>query len=140
MLARNSLFAVTLFVTSSSIFACTASENFDIYFPNNSSEIPGVELIRLANWVADQKIAYASHKTGESSLISGHAQEDEREPAKLATRRLSAGLAVLQQFGFRGGEIKTTTLVYSHRDVVNGRRVEISFEPECPNRCCNDKQ
>lgn len=123
-------------LASSSAFGCSASENFDIYFPKDSAIAPNEEIVRLASWAANQKMAYASHVTGEETLISGHAEEDERHPQILAEARLKAGRALLEQFGFLRGTVKTSARVYSHRDVENGRRVEISFEPDCPNKCC----
>ncbi|WP_080425065.1 hypothetical protein [Burkholderia ubonensis] len=128
--------AVLCLLGSGSSFACTASENFDIYFSRNSASVPGEEIIRLASWVIDKKIAYANHKTKEVTLVSGHAEEDERRPQELARLRLEAGKALLEQFGFLRGDVKTSVRVYAHRDVDNGRRVEISFEPDCPNKCC----
>ncbi|MGS0894679.1 hypothetical protein ACVBGC_19415 [Burkholderia stagnalis] len=116
--------------------ACTASENFDIYFSKNHATISGSEMIRLASWVVDRKIEYSDHKTREVTLVSGHALEDEQDPYKLAELRLDAGKTLLEQLGFLRGEVKTGVRVYMKRDVDNGRRVEISFEPDCPNKCC----
>jgi hypothetical protein len=137
----NKIFAIVaaFLVSSSAAFACTASENVDIYFARNSDQVPNDEVIRLANWVDRQKIAYASHKSSESTLVSGHGEEDERNAASLSKRRLSAGIELLSKFGFLRGEVVTSARVYSHRDVENGRRVEISFEPDCPNKCCDGK-
>ncbi|QBQ98226.1 hypothetical protein [Paraburkholderia pallida] len=131
------IFAIALLVWGTSGFACTASENFDIYFAKNSDKIPGSEVLRLANWIVDQKIIYANHTASETTLISGHAEEDEREPSNLARKRLNAGTALLEKLGFMRGEVKTSVRVYSRLDVQNGRRVEISFEPDCPNKCCD---
>ncbi|WP_080412169.1 hypothetical protein [Burkholderia ubonensis] len=128
--------AVLCLLGSGSSFACTASENFDIYFSRNSASVPSEEVIRLARWVIDKNIAYANHKTREVTLVSGHAEEDERRPRELAKLRLEAGKALLEQFRFLRGDVKTSVRVYAHRDVDNGRRVEISFEPDCPNKCC----
>lgn len=52
---------------------------------------------------------------------------------------MQSAYALLKQFGFLRGTIKTSARVYSHEDVDNGRRVEISFLPDCPNKCCEDK-
>lgn len=123
-------------IFSGSAFSCTASENFDIYFPENSASVPSSEIIRLANWVVDQKIAYANHVTKENTLVSGHAEESERQPQRLALSRLEAGRVLLEQLDFLRGTVKTSAHVYSHQYVNNGRRVEISFEPDCPNKCC----
>ncbi|WP_080422937.1 hypothetical protein [Burkholderia ubonensis] len=128
--------AVLCLLGSGSSFACTASENFDIYFSRNSASVPSEEVIRLARWVIDKNIAYANHKTKEVTLVSGHAEEDECRPRELAKLRLEAGKALLEQFRFLRGDVKTSVRVYAHRDVDNGRRVEISFEPDCPNKCC----
>ncbi|WP_235850706.1 hypothetical protein [Paraburkholderia piptadeniae] len=128
-----------LILVSGHVLACMPSENFDIYFPPNSASIPAQEILRLANWVVDQKITYASHHTKETTLVSGHAEELERNPQRLAEARLTVGKALLNQLAFLRGTVKTSARVYSRRDVDNGRRVEISFEPECPNKCCTSE-
>ncbi|MGZ2744035.1 hypothetical protein [Burkholderia stagnalis] len=128
-----------LFALSNSAFACTASENFDIYFPENSVVVPNTEIVRLTNWVIDQKVTYVNHTTGEETLVSGHAEEGEQHAPKLAQSRLEVGRALLEQLGFLRGTVKTSARVYAHGDVDNGRRVEISFEPDCPNKCCTGR-
>jgi hypothetical protein len=136
MLKQISLGFAVLSV-SPPLFACSPSENFDIYFPTNSAEVPAGEVLRLANWVADQKVTYQDHVTKENTMVSGHAEESERQPKALATERLDAGMSLLRKFGFLRGEVTTSTRTYSARDVKNGKRVEISFEPDCPNKCCD---
>ncbi|WP_088503973.1 hypothetical protein [Burkholderia ubonensis] len=136
LIVLNKIIAVLCLLGSGSSFACTASENFDIYFSRNGASVPSEEIIRLASWVIDKNIAYANHKTKEVTLVSGHAEEDERRPHELAKLRLEAGKALLEQFRFLRGDVKTSVRVYMRRDVDNGRRVEISFEPDCPNKCC----
>ncbi|MBN3826469.1 hypothetical protein G3O00_22955 [Burkholderia sp. Ac-20384] len=121
---------------SNSVFSCVASENFDIYFQRNVSTISNSEIVRVAQWVVDQKIAYANHATKETTLISGHAEEGERGAKALAQSRLQVGRVLLEQLGFLRGTIRASARVYSHGDVDNGRRVEISFLPDCPNKCC----
>ncbi|NHV29826.1 hypothetical protein [Burkholderia sp. D-99] len=130
---------VLLLAASNSAFACIASENFDIYFNRDDATISNSEIMRVANWVADQKIAYANHTTKETTLISGHAEEDEHGAQALAQSRLQAGRALLEQLGFLRGTIRASARVYSLGDVDNGRRVEISFLPACPNKCCTGK-
>ncbi|MCA7967193.1 hypothetical protein [Burkholderia cenocepacia] len=126
-------------VTSSHASACVASENFDIHFPKESSYVSNSEIVRTANWAADQKIAYARHVTKETTLISGHTEESEQSALPFAQSRMQTAYALLKQVGFLRGTIKTSARVYSHGDVDNGRRVEISFLPDCPNKCCADK-
>ena len=126
-------------LTSNPAFACIASENFDIYFSRDSSYISNSEIVRIAKWVADQKLNYANHLTKETTLISGHAEESEPEALALAQSRLQTAYALLEQLGFLRGTINKSTSVYSQRDVDNGRRVEISFLPDCPNKCCDGK-
>jgi hypothetical protein len=133
------LYVILLILISGHVFACTPSENLDIYFQTNSATIPADEILRLANWVVDQKITYANHKTEETTLVSGNAEYREQNPTQLAQARLIAGKALLDQFGFLRGTVKTSSRVYSKNDVENGRRVEISFEPDCPNKCCTDQ-
>lgn len=128
-----------LLVVCNSAFACIASENFDIYFNRDDATISNSEVVRIANWVADQKIAYANHTTKETTLISGHAEENEHGAQALAQSRLQVGRALLEQLGFLRGTIRASARVYSHADVDNGRRVEISFLPDCPNKCCTGK-
>ncbi|MDN7701495.1 MULTISPECIES: hypothetical protein [Burkholderia] len=126
-------------LTSNPAFACIASENFDIYFSRDSSYISNSEIVRIAKWVVDQKLNYANHLTKETTLISGHAEESEPEALALAQSRLQTAYALLEQLGFLRGTINKSTSVYSQRDVDNGRRVEISFLPDCPNKCCDGK-
>ncbi|MGF6983044.1 hypothetical protein QFZ99_002521 [Paraburkholderia atlantica] len=133
-------YAIVSILISGHVFACMPGEDFDIYFPPNSAAIPVDEVLRLANWVADQKVTYAHHKTKETTLVSGHAEESEQNPTELARARLMAGEAVLEQFDFLRGAVKTSSRVYSKNDVENGRRVEISFEPDCPNKCCTGQE
>jgi hypothetical protein len=129
-----------LIALCASAYACVPSENFDIYFSTNSSEIPASEVLRLANWAADQRIVYADHVTSEITQISGHAEERERDPARLASARLAVGRSLLQQLGFLRGTIDSGTHVYANKYVKDGRRVEISFLPDCPNKCCTAKK
>ncbi|AKL99895.1 hypothetical protein [Burkholderia pyrrocinia] len=124
---------------SNPVFACIASENFDIYFSRDSSHISNAEIVRIAKWTADQKLNYANHLAKETTLISGHAEESESEALALAQSRLQTAYALLEQLGFLRGTIKKSARVYSHGDVDNGRRVEISFLPDCPNKCCDGK-
>ncbi|WP_423391267.1 hypothetical protein [Burkholderia sp. LMG 21824] len=126
-------------LTANPAFACIASENFDIYFSIDSSHISNSEIARIAKWAADQKVYYANHFTKETTLISGHAEESERSALALAQSRMQTAYALLEQLGFLRGTIKTSARVYSHGDVDNGRRVEISFLPDCPNKCCDGK-
>ncbi|NIF45874.1 OmpA family protein [Burkholderia sp. Tr-862] len=126
-------------LTSSPAFACIAGENFDIYFWPDSSHISNSEIARIAKWADEQKINYANHVTKETTLISGHADEGEQRALSLAQSRMQTAYALLEQLGFLRGTIKTSARVYSHGDVDNGRRVEISFLPDCPNKCCDGK-
>ncbi|HIH2745674.1 hypothetical protein L3V59_24515 [Burkholderia aenigmatica] len=132
---RRFLFGL-LIAVSNPAFSCVASENIDIYFQRNVAAISDSEIVRVAKWVVDQKIAYAHHATAETTLISGHAEEGERGAPALAQSRLQVGKALLEQLGFLRGTIQASARVYSHGDVDNGQRVEISFLPDCPNKCC----
>ncbi|AOJ30115.1 hypothetical protein [Burkholderia metallica] len=133
-------FTLTLsLLTSNPAFSCIASENFDIYFSRDSSSISNAEIARIAKWTADQKISYANHFAKETTLISGHAEESEQRAPALAQSRMQAAYALLEQLDFLRGTIKTSARVYSHGDVDDGRRVEISFLPDCPNKCCDGK-
>ncbi|MEK6345930.1 MAG: hypothetical protein V4764_00520 [Burkholderia sp.] len=126
----------SLLIASHPAVACTPSENVDIYFDANSSVISNAEIVRVASWVAERKVDYADHVTEEETLISGHAQDNEHAPQALAKSRLLAGRALLAQLGFLRGMVRASVRVYSRDDVDNGRRVEISFLPACPNKCC----
>lgn len=130
------IFSLSL-LASNPVFACIASENFDIYFPRDSSLLSNSEIVRIAKWATDQKITYANHFSKETTLISGHAEEGEQGALALAQSRMQAAYALLEQLGFLRGTIKTSARIYSHGDVENGRRVEISFLPDCPNKCCD---
>ncbi|WP_174932756.1 hypothetical protein [Burkholderia lata] len=132
----HKLILAVLIAISNSSFACIASENIDIYFQEGSAVVSNSEVVRTANWVADQKIVYAGHAAKETTLIGGHAEDGEHRAQALAQSRLQAGHALLEQLGFLRGTIQASTRVYLRGDVDNGRRVEISFLPDCPNKCC----
>jgi len=125
-----------LLAASTGVLACVPSENFDIYFNQDSAEVPTAEVLRLAGWVAKQQLAYAQHVTKEITQISGHAETTERDPQRLAEARLVAGKRLLTQLGFVRGEVETDTHIYEHSRLTSGKRVEVSFLPECPNVCC----
>jgi len=125
-----------LFIAWTGALACVPSENFDIYFNANSGDVPTAEVLRLAKWVAKQKAAYANHVTKEMTQVSGHAETTEHDPQGLAQARLAAGKRLLAQLGFLRGDVETDTHIYEPARLINGKRVEISFLPECPNVCC----
>jgi hypothetical protein len=125
-----------LMMVSSGALACVPSENFDIYFNRDSADVPVNEVLRLARWVTKQQAAYAHHLTKETTEVSGHAETTERDPQTLAQARLIAGKRLLEQLGFLRGEIETDTHIYEHTKLTDGKRVEISFLPACPNTCC----
>ncbi|MCA8155079.1 hypothetical protein DF044_31595 [Burkholderia contaminans] len=132
----HKLIPAVLVAISNSSFACIAGENIDIYFQVGSAVVSNSEVVRIANWVADQKIGYASHAAKETTLIGGHAEESEHGAQALAQSRLQTGRALLEQLGFLRGTVQASARVYLRGDVDNGRRVEISFLPDCPNKCC----
>jgi len=128
---------LALSLSASQAFACVASENIDLYFAQNSTQLSNSEIVRLAHWVADQKVAYERHQTEEVTALSGHADSTERDPSATAKARMLLGEQLLVNMGFTKTPIHTSARVYNRGDVENGRRIEISFEPQCPNKCCN---
>jgi len=129
------VFALSL--TASQAFACVASENIDLYFAQNSTQLPNSEIVRLAHWIADQKLTYERHQTEEATALSGHADSTERDASATARARMLLGEQLLVNMGFTKASIHTSARVYNKGDVENGRRIEISFGPQCPNKCCN---
>jgi hypothetical protein len=134
---RLKYFLLMLSVNVSQAFACVASENIDLYFARNSTQLPNSEILRLAHWVADQKVSYQEHNPDEETELSGHADNSEHNPDATARTRMLLGKQLLVNMGFVKAPIKTSSRVYNTADVENGRRIEISFEPQCPNKCCN---
>ncbi|SAL59947.1 hypothetical protein AWB69_06638 [Caballeronia udeis] len=130
-------FVLALSLTAFQAFACVASENIDLYFAQNSAQLPNSEIVRLAHWVADQKVTYERHQSEEATALSGHADSTERDASATARARMLLGEQLLVNMGFTKAPIHTSTRVYNKGDVENGRRIEISFEPQCPNKCCN---
>jgi hypothetical protein len=128
------LFALTL--SASRVFACVASENIDLYFARNSTQLSNSEVLRLAHWVADQKIAYARNQIDDATALSGNAESTEHDAKTIANTRTMLGERLLMNMGFTKVPIRTSSHVYKPDDVDNGRRIEISFEPQCPNKCC----
>lgn len=131
---------LALSLSASQAFACVASENIDLYFAQNSTRLSNAEILRLAHWVADQKVTYERHQTEEATALSGHADSTERDASATAKARMQLGEQLLVNMGFTKAPIRTSTRVYNKGDVENGRRIEISFEPQCPNKCCNAPQ
>ena len=129
--------ALALLLSAPQAFACVASENIDLYFVQNSTQLSNSEIVRLAHWVADQKVTYERHQTEEATPLSGHADSTERDASATAKARMLLGKQLLMNMGFIKAPIRTSARVYNKGDVENGRRIEISFEPQCPNRCCN---
>jgi len=128
---------LALSLTASQAFACVASENIDLYFAQNSTQLPNSEIVRLAHWIADQKLTYERHQTEEATALSGHADSTERDASATARARMLLGEQLLVNMGFTKASIHTSARVYNKGDVENGRRIEISFGPQCPNKCCN---
>ena len=130
-------FVLALSLTAFQAFACVASENIDLYFAQNSTQLPNSEIVRLAHWIADQKLTYERHQTEEATALSGHADSTERDASATARARMLLGEQLLVNMGFTKASIHTSARVYNKGDVENGRRIEISFGPQCPNKCCN---
>jgi hypothetical protein len=131
---------VALSLNATQAFACVASENIDLYFAQNSTQLSNSEILRLADWVADQKVTYQRHQTEDAIALSGHADSAERNAGETAKARMQLGMQLLVNMGFIKESIHTSARVYNKGDVENGRRIEISFEPQCPNKCCNSSK
>jgi hypothetical protein len=133
---RLKYFLLMLSVNASQAFACVASENieFTLLETRRSCQKRSPSAGR---GVADQKISYEGHDTDEETALSGHADNSEHNRDAMARMRMLLGEQLLVNMGFVKAPIKTSSRVYSTADVENGRRIEISFEPQCPNKCCN---
>jgi len=116
-------------------YACMPGQNFDVYFPSNSATVSASEILRLANWMADQRIKYP---TQEVFQIDGRAEDHERNARALAKARLQAVASILANHHFNQVPMDEHHGIYRSGDVENGQRVEISILPACPNPCCPD--
>lgn len=117
-----------------SVLACTAGKNVDVYFSPGSGVPPSAEVRRLAFWVAEQR---ASVPTQQALEMSGYAESTEPKARELARLRLEAVQRLLTGWHFDQVPISTHYGVYPAGTVQNGRRVEISLLPACPNDCCH---
>ncbi len=135
--------AVKILLTFASIFlaqfahACMPGKNIDVYFPSNSSAVTASEMLRLGSWMVDQRLRYPKQQ---AIIVSGYAEEREHNAKSLAEMRLHAVTAILTERGFNQVSIQEHSGVYKSDDVKNGRRVEITMLPACPNDCCPDHE
>jgi len=114
-------------------FACVPSRNVDIYFAFDSAEISAAEFRRLADWALEQRKNYPNQQ---AIYLDGYAEEVESAPRALARRRASEVERLLVQLRFNSIPMETSAAVYRTGDVSNGKRVEVSLLPACPNDCC----
>lgn len=135
MKIRESL-AVLAFLCAPAAQACMPGQNFDVYFSQDSAVVSASEMLRLANWTTDQRIKYPRQEVFQ---IDGRAEERERNPQSLARARLQAVASVLKALHFNQVPIDERSGIYHSGDVENGRRVEISVLPACPNPCCSER-
>lgn len=112
-------------------FACVPSRNVDIYFAFDSAEISAAEFRRLADWALEQRKNYPNQQ---AIYLDGY--EVESAPRALASRSASEVERLLVQLRFNSIPMETSAAVYRTGDVSNGKRVEVSLLPACPNDCC----
>ena len=133
MSAANIVLALSAFLSMQCAHACMPGKNIDVYFASNSSVVTASEMLRLANWMVDQRIKYPRQK---AITAGGYAEEGERSPKSLAAERLHAVARTLKATNFNQVPVQEHFGVYRPGDVSNGRRVEISLLPACPDECC----
>ncbi len=125
--------AALLLLGNHPAYACMPGQNFDVYFPPDSAAVSTSEVLRMANWMVDQRIKYPRQ---ELFQINGWAEEREHNARSLAKARLQAVVSILKTQHFNQVPMDEHYGVYRSGDVENGRRVEISILPACPNPCC----
>ncbi|WP_230956987.1 hypothetical protein [Burkholderia stagnalis] len=136
--------AITLVLSCAhTAFACDGPSNmpgwdFDVRFDNNSSDLSTSELAKLSVWSNDMRNRFPIIDV---VSVVGLAEPTERSAQKLAHRRAANVKGALDQFLIRGERNSMIARIYklpfpaSEFD-DNGRRVEITFGPGCPNHCC----
>lgn len=132
MKIRNTL-AAFLLLSAHAAYACMPGQNFDVHFSSDSATVSASEILRLANWIVDQRIKYP---TQEVFQIDGRAEDREHNAHTLAKARLQAVVSILEAQHFNQVPMDEHYGVYRSGDVENGKRVEISILPVCPNSCC----
>ncbi|MGV2290817.1 hypothetical protein AAHK20_19030 [Trinickia sp. YCB016] len=121
---------------TSGAFACSPVHSLDVSFDRDSANVPGKEIVKLANWAIDLQIKYPNL---ERTAVGGLAESDENEPNSLAVQRAENVKRLLTSFGLGRAPIDVDAKLYkpSHLEGIpeNGRRVEIDFLPGCPHEC-----
>lgn len=130
-------FAVLALLCTGAVHACMPGQNFDVYFSPDSAVVSAPEILRLANWTAEQRIKYPKQEVFQ---IDGRAEEREHNARPLAKARLQAVASILKRQRFNQIPMEEHTGIYRSGDVENGRRVEISVLPACPNPCCTGNE
>mgnify|MGYP003945762905 CR=1 FL=1 len=149
--SRGTLLTLNKVVTAAALvlscahtaFACDGPSNmpgwdFDVRFDNNSSDLSTSELAKLSVWSNDMRNRFP---IVDVVSVVGLAEPTERSAQELAHRRAANVKSALDQFLIRGERNSMIARIYklpfpaSEFD-DNGRRVEITFGPGCPNHCC----
>lgn len=135
--------AAFVLICAHTAFACDGPSNmpgwdFDVRFDNNSSDLSTSELAKLSVWSNNMRNRFP---IVDVVSVVGLAEPTERSAQALAHRRAANVKSALDQFLIRGERNSMIARIYklpfpaSEFD-DNGRRVEITFGPGCPNHCC----
>ncbi|WP_083383887.1 hypothetical protein [Cupriavidus sp. USMAHM13] len=115
--------------------ACLPGKHFDLYFSAGSVVPSATEVRRLALWVAELRRDVPAQQV---FAMSGYADSAEPRAHELSRLRLDAVHRLLTGWRFNQVPIATHYGVYPAGTVSNGKRVEISLLPACPNDCCGN--
>jgi len=119
-----------------SAHACSPVKSIDLRFSENSAVVPGLEVMRLAHWIADQNRTYPNQQ---GTFVGGLAETTERNARELAMQRANRAKTLLLDLGLGKAPIEVKAHVYTPeqtKDLMNDvHRVEIDFLPGCPHEC-----
>lgn len=140
--------ALALFAaTSTASIACSPGNlYFEPKFEPSQSQLSGAEILRLADWRADQRQRYPN---GGEIHVEVQANKEAGVPHKLAEARLASLLVLLQNLGITRDDIEKPSIVDRTIDSAHLRSSElrpkvlqyinaagISINPRCPHPCC----
>lgn len=140
---KINLIALVLIAFASGAQACSSSqnlpgENIDVMFSRDGSTISGSETLKLANWAVDINSKY---EIQDFVHIRGLAEASENQSQQLSAKRAEAVRQMLAQFGLKKAPFEVVSRIYHPLKPSdageNGKRVEITLSPGCPNHCCD---
>ncbi|WP_156811398.1 hypothetical protein [Cupriavidus sp. USMAHM13] len=144
---KKALALAQLATAATASMACTPGNlDFEPKFEPGRSQLSGTEVLRLAEWRADQRERYPN---GGEIHAEVQANTEAGVPHKLAEARLATFLGLLRDLGITEEEMEKPGIVDRAIDSAHLRSAElrpkvleylntagISIHPRCPHPCC----